>query len=326
MAKGKKLGAIEVITKFFTLWVVVFAVVAILFPTTFKRLAPYIPYLLMAVMFGMGMTLTARDFGEVFRQPKGVGIGIVLQFVIMPLTGFLLANVFNLPPELAAGLVLVGSVPSGTASNVMSYIAKADVALSVTMTSVITLLAPFVTPYLYLWLGGKWIPINPVSMLWDMAKIVLIPIALGLIIRHSLGETRSKSISRVMPAVSVIAIVAIIAAVVAASKARLVTVGGLVLLAVVTHNLLGYLFGYLSSRYIFRLSEVQSRTVAIEVGMQNSGLAAALAMKFLTPVAALPGAVFSVWHNISGSILANYWGQRPTKDGSGKKFETAAAD
>ncbi|PRR71090.1 bile acid:sodium symporter family protein [Neomoorella humiferrea] len=314
MADKQKTTVLDFIPKYFTLWVIVFAFLAILTPNTFKPLGGYISYFLGVVMLGMGMTLSAEDFAAVFKQPLNVLIGVILQFVIMPVLGFCIARLLNLSPELAAGVVLVGCVPSGTASNVMTFIAKGDVALSVTISSITTLIAPFITPYLYLLLGGRFIPVEPLALLVDIAKIVLLPIIVGLLIRQILGGERVRVINQVMPSVSVVAIVLIIAAVVAGSAAKLTNVAGTVFLAVILHNGLGYLLAYSVARYLCRMTEAQARAVSFEVGMQNSGLGAALAIKFLTPVAALPSAIFSVWHNLSGSFLANYWArhtQRP---------------
>ncbi|OIQ08569.1 bile acid:sodium symporter family protein [Neomoorella thermoacetica] len=310
MATKKNRSLLEIIPKYFTLWVIVFAALALLSPKSFQFLGKYISYLLGVVMLGMGMTLTMGDFAGVLQQPLNVVVGVALQFIIMPLLGFAIATILRLPPELAAGVVLVGCIPSGTASNVMTFIAQGDVALSVTISSITTLIAPFITPYLYLLLGGKFIPVEPLALLIDIAKIVLLPIIIGLVIRQVLGNERARVVNQVMPSVSVIAIVIIIAAVVAGSAAKLVNVAGTVILAVILHNGLGFLMAYFVARYLCRMTEAQARAVSFEVGMQNSGLGAALAMKFLTPVAALPSAIFSVWHNLSGSFLANFWARR----------------
>lgn len=302
------------VTGFFTLWVIVFAILAFYNPNFFKWLVPYISILLGIIMFGMGMTLSPEDFKQILKQPKNVIIGVLLQFIIMPLLGFGIVLLLQLPYQLAAGVVLVGCVPSGTASNVMTLIAKGDVLLSVTVSSITTLLSPFITPYLYYWLAGTWIPIDPNAMFVDILKIILIPIVLGFLIRVLFGAERTKAVSYFLPSVSVFAIVLIISAVIAVTRDRLFLVAIPVIIAVILHNSLGYLLAYLSSKYLFGMTEKQARAISFEVGMQNSGLSTVLAMKFLTPIAALPSVVFSVWHNLSGSMLANFWSQRDPED------------
>jgi BASS family bile acid:Na+ symporter len=302
------------VTGFFTLWVIIFAILAFYNPNFFKWIVPYISILLGIIMFGMGMTLNPDDFKQIFRQPKNVLIGVLLQFIIMPLLGFGIVLLLKLPYQLAAGVVLVGCVPSGTASNVMTLIAKGDVLLSVTVSSITTLLSPFITPYLYYWLAGTWIPIDPNAMFIDILKIILIPVILGFLIRALFGAERTKAVSYFLPSVSVFAIVLIISAVVAVTRDKLVFVAIPVIIAVILHNSLGYLLAYLFSKYIFGMTEKQARAISFEVGMQNSGLSTVLAMKFLTPIAALPSVIFSVWHNLSGSMLANFWSQRDPED------------
>lgn len=304
---------IEKLVKFlsgnFALLVIVAAAAAYFVPPPFKAIAPHIPVLLGLVMLGMGLTLTKDDFAAVFERPLDVVIGVALQFVIMPLLGLAIAMGFNMSPELAAGFILVGCVPSGTASNVMTYLAKGDVALSVTVSSITTLLAPFLTPYLFLWLGGKYIPVNATALLVDILKIVLVPIICGVVIRQIFSQAVQKLI-KVVPLISVLAIIAIVAAVVAASASRLAAVAGVVIVGVMLHNLCGYLVAYLVARRLCGMSEPKARAISFEVGMQNSGLGAALAMVHLSPVAALPSAIFSVWHNISGPSLATWWAKR----------------
>lgn len=307
------MSLLEKVVKFFgnyfALLVIIAAALAFYNPATFKVAAPWIPQLLGVVMLGMGLTLTKDDFKAVFERPRDVAIGVLLQFIIMPLLGYLLAGVMGVSPDLAAGFILVGCVPSGTASNVMTFLAKGDVALSVTVSSITTLIAPFVTPYLFLLLGGKYIPVNSTALLIDILKIVLVPIIIGVVLRHLFGSM-VKKLEKVVPLLSVLAIITIVAAVVAASAQRLVSMAGVVILGVVLHNLLGYLIAYFVANRICGMSDYKSRAISFEVGMQNSGLGAALAMVHLSPVAALPSAVFSVWHNISGPILATWWSKR----------------
>jgi BASS family bile acid:Na+ symporter len=300
---------VKFLSSYFALLVIIAAALAFICPPPFKATVPYIPQLLGLVMLGMGLTLTKDDFKAVFERPRDVIIGVLLQFIIMPLLGYLIALVMGVNPDLAAGFILVGCVPSGTASNVMTYLAKGDVALSVTISSLTTLIAPFVTPYLFLWLGGKFIPVDATALLVDILKIVLVPIIFGVVLRQIFSATVRKLV-KVVPLISVLAIIMIVAAVVAASAQRLVAVAGIVVVGVIIHNLCGYALAHFVAKKIFGMSEAKARAISFEVGMQNSGLGAALAMVHLSPVAALPSAIFSVWHNISGPTLAAWWAKR----------------
>ena len=290
-------------SKTFALWVLLFAYLAFQFPDTYKQFAPYIPYLLGIVMFGMGITLTFNDFGEVFKHPKSVIIGVVGQFVIMPAIAFALAKCFNLPADLAIGVILVGSCPGGTSSNVMTYLAKGNTALSVACTTISTLLAPLLTPVIFYLLASQWLEIDAAGMFISVLKMVLFPIFLGLAVR-ALFKKQISEISQTMPLLSVISIVLILAAVVAVSKDKIVESGLLIFGVVVLHNCLGYLVGFFAAK-LLGLNIADSKAVSIEVGMQNSGLGAALAAAHFNPIAAVPSAVFSFWHNVSGPILAN---------------------
>lgn len=294
----------QFISKTFAIWVVVFAFIASQFPDTFKLFVPWIPYLLGIVMLGMGLTLTFKDFGEVTRNPKAVIIGVIAQFVVMPTVAFALAKLFQLPPELAIGVILVGCCPGGTSSNVMTFLAKGNTALSVACTTISTLLAPVLTPAVFYLFASEWLDINAGAMFISVLKIVLLPIFAGVVIR-SLLKQKIEQFSQTMPLLSVVAIVLIVCAVVAVSKDRIIESGLLIFSVVALHNGLGYLIGYGISR-LFKLPEADSRAVSIEVGMQNSGLGAALAAVHFkaNPVIAVPSAVFSFWHNISGPILA----------------------
>lgn len=292
------------VNKTFALWVIVIGVLAYLFPATFKPLGAYISYLLGIVMFGMGLTLTGADFREVARQPKDVVIGILSQFIIMPAVAYALCVIMNLPPEIAVGVILVGCCPGGTSSNVMTFLARGDLPLSVTITSCTTLLAPIVTPFLIWVFANQWIEIDPFGMFISIVKIVLLPIALGVLLHQIFGK-KVEAVAACMPLVSVTAIALIVAAVVAATAAKLVTVGPLVFLVVVLHNGFGYLFGYLVAKFL-GMSLAKRKCLSIEVGMQNSGLGVALATTHFAsmPTAAVPSAVFSFWHNVSGPIVA----------------------
>ncbi|HBO37350.1 MAG TPA: sodium transporter [Pasteurellaceae bacterium] len=299
--------------KTFTLWVLFFAYLAFQFPQTFASLQSYIPYLLGLVMFGMGITLTFNDFGEVFKHPKSVLIGVVGQFVIMPIIAFILAESFNLPTDLAVGVILVGSCPGGTSSNVMTYLAKGNTALSVACTTISTLLAPLLTPFIFYILASQWLEIDVSKIFFDVLKIVLFPIFIGLIIR-SLFKKQITQISQTMPLISVISIVLILAAVVAISKDKIIESGLLIFGVVVLHNCAGYLVGFFAAKAL-KLNTADCKAVSIEVGMQNSGLGAALATAHFNPIAAVPSAVFSFWHNVSGPILANIFSNIKNKEG-----------
>ena len=293
--------------KYMAIIALLVAIIALVFPDPVKGVikTSYVNTLLGIVMFGMGMTLKLSDFKVVFTKPKAVITGILSQFIIMPLLAFLLVKIFNLDPALAVGVILVGSCPGGTSSNVMTYLAKGDVALSVGMTACTTILAPVVTPALVLLLGGETINVSYMSMLMSIVQVVLVPIVLGFVINHFF-EKFAQACAKVLPLVSVIAICLIIMAVVAANAAKIMTVGWLIVIVVMLHNLCGYALGYGVGK-VLGLSRDQMRTLSIEVGMQNSGLATSLAtVHFATmPLAAVPGTVFSVWHNISGAIYAN---------------------
>ena len=293
--------------KYMAIIALLVAIIALVFPDPVKGVikTSYVNTLLGIVMFGMGMTLKLSDFKVVFTKPKAVITGILSQFIIMPLLAFLLVKIFNLDPALAVGVILVGSCPGGTSSNVMTYLAKGDVALSVGMTACTTILAPVVTPALVLLLGGETINVSYMSMLMSIVQVVLVPIVLGFVINHFF-EKFAQACAKVLPLVSVIAICLIIMAVVAANAAKIMTVGWLIVVVVMLHNLCGYALGYGVGK-LMGLSRDQMRTLSIEVGMQNSGLATSLAtVHFATmPLAAVPGTVFSVWHNISGAIYAN---------------------
>ncbi|MGO1950179.1 MAG: bile acid:sodium symporter family protein [Mycobacteriaceae bacterium] len=259
-------------------------------------------WLLGIIMFGMGLTLQPRDFIMVIKRPLPVLIGVVAQFVIMPLTALLVVWVLGLSSAIAAGVILVGCAPGGTASNVVSYLARGDLALSVAMTSCSTLLAPLLTPLLTLWLAGEYMPLDGGSMALDIVKIVLVPVVAGLVIRFFLPKAVDKLLPS-LPWISVVAIAMVVAIVVSGNRDNLLEAGLLVLVAVVLHNTLGLALGY-GAGIITRQPLRTRRTMAIEVGMQNSGLAAGLAAQHMEPMSALPGAIFSVWHNLSGAVFA----------------------
>ena len=309
------MGVLQKIGKFagntFAIWVLVAAALAIWIPEYFTWIGSYITLLLGIVMFGMGMTLKLNDFKLIVKYPKGVIIGVVSQFVIMPLLAFALAKIFNLAPEIAVGVILVGCCPGGTSSNVMTYLAKGNTALSVTITSVTTLLAPIMTPALIYVLASEWLPVSFKAMFLSVVKVVLVPIILGIIAQLLFKPLVAKSVD-ILPTVSVVAIVAIVAAVVSGSRDKILETGLVIFAIVILHNGLGYLFGFLVGK-LFKLTYDDQKAVSIEVGMQNSGLGAQLAMAHFDPVSAVPSAIFSFWHNISGPILATFWGSKADK-------------
>ncbi len=274
----------------------------------------WVNYLLMIVMFGMGLTLKLEDFKLVFTRPKDVIIGCVAQFTIMPLLAWILGTVFQLDPALLAGVVLVGTCPGGTSSNVITYLSKGDVALSVGMTSVNTLLAPFLTPAITYLLLRTTVTVNPVSMFVSIIKVVIIPIALGFIINKLFGKVTQKLV-KVLPSVSVVAICLIVASVVSHNAEKIMTTGAIVFVVVILHNLLGYACGLGLGRAL-HLNVSKSKALSIEIGMQNSGLATSLAGTAFPDLAmaTVPGAVFSVWHNISGAVLENFYSRWTEKD------------
>ncbi|VXC56819.1 Uncharacterized sodium-dependent transporter YocS [Pseudomonas sp. 8Z] len=289
----------------FALWVLLFAILAFMQPAWFLPLTAWIVPLLGLIMFGMGLTLKAEDFRDVVRRPIAVLIGVLAQFIIMPCAAWLLCQAFSLPPEVAVGVILVGCCPGGTASNVITWFARGDLALSVAITSVTTLLAPLMTPALIWLLASEWLPVSFSAMFISILKMVLLPIVLGLVAQRLLGE-RVKTAVDVLPLISVVSIVAIVAAVVAASQAKIAESGLLIMAVVVLHNAIGLTLGYLAGR-LFGMPLAQRKTLSIEVGMQNSGLGAALASAHFSPLAAVPSALFSVWHNLSGPLLATVY-------------------
>ncbi|WP_233131668.1 bile acid:sodium symporter family protein [Robiginitalea sediminis] len=274
----------------------------------FKLAALIIP-LIQVIMFGMGTAMSPSDFMAVFRAPKGVLIGLSAQLTLMPLLGYFLASFSGLPAEIAAGIVLVGCSPSGVASNVMAYLARANLALSITITSVATLLSPFITPLAMRLLAGEFVQIDVVQMMWDIVKMILLPIGMGLLVNRLLGRHTAR-ITRIMPLLSMLAIGLIITIITAAGRDSLLQMGGVLILLVLVHNFSGYLLGYAYAR-LLRMDRRDARTIALEVGMQNSGLASGIAYS-LGKIATmgLAPAVFGPLMNISGSALASYWHNR----------------
>lgn len=302
------MATFERINRLFPVWAILLAVIAAFVPEFFTGLAGDIKTLLVVIMFAMGLTLTKGDFARVVKSPKPIAVGVLLQFLVMPLAALLISRLLNLSTELTIGMVLVGATAGGTSSNVMTWLAGGHVALSVSMTMVSTLISVFATPLLTLLLLGQSIDVPVMGMLMSIGQLVVIPIMLGVVIHHFLGT----HIQRVEPALATLAmasIVLIIAIVVALNAGRLTTLGPIVALAVIAHNGIGLAAGYGLAR-LLRFDTRTARTIAFEVGLQNSGLAVTLANQFFSAGAALPGALFSVWHNVSGSLLAGYWKHR----------------
>jgi bile acid:Na+ symporter, BASS family len=299
---------------------IIFATVSLsmYYPVYFRSIGDFnltgiIVPLLQLIMFGMGTELSLKDFKRILQMPKGVIVGVICHYTIMPLVGYGVANMFNFPPEIAAGIILVGCCPSGLASNVMCYLSRGNLALSVSVTTVSTLVAPLLTPLLMRYLGGSLIEIHFLDMVWEMVKMVVIPVALGILV-HYLLKGRANWLNKVMPITSMIGIVLILVVITAKGRDPLLQVGGLIILATFIHNTFGYLLGYWSGR-LLKFNERDSRTIALEVGMQNAGLASALASKISTNAAvALAPAIFGPLMNITGSILSSWWHNRVPKD------------
>ncbi len=302
------------ISEYMGVLVLAAAIFALVFPEAMAGIRPtVINYLLGVVMFGMGLTLNLQDFRIVFSRPKDVIIGCIAQFTMMPLLAWGLSRLFSLDEALALGVVLVGCCPGGTASNVITYLAKGDLALSVGMTGVSTLLAPFLTPLLTWALAGKSVNVDVIGMLLSILWVVILPIVIGLLVK-GLWPKFTERATDYLPAFSSIAIALIVAIIISANADRLLAGGLLIVLVVVLHNVCGLGLGYLTGR-LLGLSEPKKRAISIEVGMQNSGLASSLATLHFAayPLATIPGAIFSVWHNISGAIVAYLFRKKKTK-------------
>jgi BASS family bile acid:Na+ symporter len=300
-------------TTLFPIGAVLITLLSYFFPALLTPFDNTIVPLLGIIMFGMGMTLRPENFLEVCARPKLILIGVSLQFVLMPMIAFVVGTLLELPKALLVGLVLVGACPGGTASNVICYLARGDVALSITLTTVSTILAVLLTPFLVWLYIGEIVPVPVVDMMLNIFLIIIIPVASGVLINNYFSAY-VHLLKHVFPYVSVFAIIFIIGIIVAMNQPQIPLVALPLLTAVFWHNILGLLCGYFLARF-FNLEERVCRTMAIEVGMQNSGLGVALAGTYFAnmTLATLPGAIFSIWHNITGSILAGYW-SRKTKE------------
>lgn len=292
----------------FPVWALCLSCIAFVASDFLSSFEEAIVPLLTLVMFMMGLTLTQKDFKRISKEPKAVFIGVLLQFLLMPVLALTLAGMLQLSNQLTAGMVLVGSCAGGTASNVMTYLAKGDVALSISMTMASTLIGVFATPFLCAFYLSETVSVDTRGMLLSIMQMVFLPVFTGVIVNHLL-QTQVVKFERFFPSLSILLILCIIAIVVALNSERLVDIGLLTLVAVILHNSLGLASGFFVSR-LFGFNLKQSHTIAIEVGMQNSGLGVALALQYFSPTAALPGALFSVWHNVSGSMLASAWGKK----------------
>lgn len=291
----------------FFLWVLVGGLWGYLLPEAAALGKTWIPEALAAIMLGMGLTLTGEDLHNLRTAGKPLVLGVFLQYMVMPIAGWLVAIAFGLPKLLALGVILVGACPGGTASNVVTFLARGDVALSVAMTTASTVLSPVMTP-LWVWLlASTWLPIDPVPLFWTITKIVLMPVIVGTVIRR-FWSPGPWILEGMLPLFSMAVIAWIVGVIVALERDRIGS-AGVVLGAVMIHNALGLLLGYLGA-WQANISRSRRRTVSIEVGMQNSGLAVALAIAHFGPAAAVPGALFSVWHNITGPLLAAIWRRR----------------
>ena len=298
----------DLVGKYMAFIVLIIAAMALFLPGTCLWIqTKWINYLLMVVMFGMGLTMKVSDFAVVFSNPRDVIIGCIAQFLVMPALAFALGRIFGLNDELLVGVVLVGTCPGGTSSNVITYLSKGDTALSVGMTSINTLIAPFLTPALtYLYLRTT-VSVDVKSMFLSIIQVIIVPIGMGLLINKLFGKYTQK-IMYAMPTVSVAAICLIVAAVVSHNSEKIMSAGFVILIIVIMHNLLGYVCGYLIG-ILFKMDISRKKAVSIEIGMQNSGLATSLASSAFPDMAmaTVPGAIFSVWHNISGAVLAGIY-------------------
>ena len=301
----------KLISDYMGVLVLLSAVAALVFPDALSHLKPrLINPLLGIIMFGMGLTLKAEDFRVVFSRPRDVLVGCLAQFTVMPILAFLLTRIFRLEPALAIGVILVGCCPGGTASNVITYLAKGDLALSVGMTAVSTLLAPVLTPLLVWLLAGETVDVDVVGMLLSILWVVILPIVLGLLVKRFWPRTTEKA-AGYLPALSSLAICVIVLIVIAVNAHKLLDGGWIILLVVVLHNVCGLAAGYLIGSML-HLSPAKRRAISIEVGMQNSGLASSLATLHFAayPLATIPGALFSVWHNIRGAVVARIYSRK----------------
>jgi bile acid:Na+ symporter, BASS family len=305
------LGSPKIKQMSFTIWIIVAVAIGMFYPQYFQKIGDFkftklIVPLIQLIMFSMGTEMSLKDFEGVIKTPKAVLIGLVCHFTIMPLVGFILATSFGFPPEIAAGVILMGSVPSGVTSNVLAFIAKANMPLSVTIATVSTLIAPLATPFLMKMLAGQFVAIDFVAMMIHVTEIIIVPIILGLIINR-LIRNGAKWLQTIMPTLSMCGVFMVILLIVASGRDALLNIGPLLFVASIIHHSTGYLLGYWSGR-LMGLDEATSRTISLEVGMQNAGLASGIALQMgKVATVGLASAIAAPWMTISGSLLANWW-------------------
>jgi bile acid:Na+ symporter, BASS family len=299
----------------FTIWIFASVATALFFPQYFRQVGDFkltglITPLIQLIMFTMGTEMSLKDFESVIKTPKAVVIGLISHFTIMPLVGVSIAKGFGFPPEIAAGIVLIGSVPSGVSSNVLAFIAKANLPLSITIATVSTLMAPIMTPLLMKLLAGQFVEVNFVKMMLHVVEIILIPVIFGLIL-NKIMRNGAKWLQTVMPIVSMFGILMMLVVIVSAGRDNLLSIGPLLFIASIIHHSTGYLLGYWSGR-LMKLDEATCRTISLEVGMQNGGLASGIALQMgKIATIGLASAISVPWMTISGSFLANWWRNKP---------------
>jgi bile acid:Na+ symporter, BASS family len=308
------LGTPKIKQMAFTIWVFAAVAVGMFYPQYFRQIGDFkftslIVPLIQLIMFTMGTEMSLKDFESVFKTPKAVLIGLVCHFTIMPIVGVLLAKGFGFPPEIAAGIILIGSVPSGVSSNVLAFIAKANLPLSITIATVSTLMAPIMTPFLMKMLAGQLVEVNFMKMMLHVIEIIIVPVVLGLVV-NKLIRNGAKWLQSVMPIVSMMGILMMLIVIVSAGRDNLLNIGPLLFLASMIHHSTGYLLGYWSGR-LMKLDEATCRTISLEVGMQNGGLASGIALQMgKIATVGLASAISVPWMTISGSLLANWWRNR----------------
>jgi len=308
-------------TRLFPVWAILVTVGAIVFPAPFLKLLPIITPLLAFIMFTMGVSLTVQDFSRIARRPYPVLAGVGLHYLVMPLAAWGIAHLLGMPPALATGMILVGCVSSGTASNVMIFLSKGDIALSVSISALSTLVGIFATPLLTRLYVSAGVSVDSWGLFRSIITMVALPVLAGVVV-NTLCQRMAKRVEAALPPIAMVSILLIIGCVVAGAGPSLAQAGPLLMLGVVLHNAIGLAGGYWGGR-LLGFDESVCRTLALEVGMQNSALAATLGRLYFYPVAALPGAVFSVWHNVSGSVLATVWAARLLKEKNSDTQDTA---
>lgn len=299
-------------THLYPVWIVASSVIALIWPESLRWFSgPWIVWALTIVMLSMGSTLTVDDFRNLGRMPGAVALGFILQYTVMPLAGWGAARLFGLEPGLAVGLILVASCPGGTASNLIAHLARSNVALSVVMTMMSTLLAFIMTPFWCEMLAGQYVPVDALGLCLSTLQMVVVPVLIGVFCNWKFPRQVVR-ISRFAPSVSVVAIIFIAGSIVAQSAESVIAHAGRVALAVLIVHLLGFALGYYVAR-LLRIPIISARTVSIEVGMQNGGMAAVLAREHFStqPIAGVPAVFSSVIQTLVGSLLAAYWSRRP---------------